>query len=63
VKAIPSPVRSVSLGQARRDEALERLSKELLGQPAERLLDPLAGVHDPTANVDENDGIRARVEH
>jgi hypothetical protein len=53
----------MSLGQARRHEALDRLPTELLRRPAERILDPWAGVHDPTATVDGNDGVRARVEH
>ena len=63
VTAVPGSLRDVSLGQARRDEALDRLPTELLRRPAERLLDPRAGVHDPTATVDGKDGIRARVEH
>ena len=63
VKAIPGSVRGVSLGHARWHETLDRLSKELLWRPAERVLGPRAGVHDPTATVDGNDGVGARVEH
>ena len=62
-RPIPGSMRGVSLGQARRHEALDRLATELLRRPAEHLLDPRAGVHDPTATVDGNDDVRARVEH
>ena len=63
MKAIPGSVGGVSLGQAQRHEALDRLSEELLRRPAECVQDPGAGVHDPTANVDGNNHVGARVEH
>jgi hypothetical protein len=56
-------VRGVSLSQARRHEALDRLSEEGIRRPAELLLDLRACVHDPTAIVDGNDRIGAGVEN
>jgi len=56
-------MRGVALGQAGRHEALDWLSEEILRRPTERLLDPRAGIDDPTATIDGNDGVRARVEH
>jgi hypothetical protein len=55
-------VGNVALGQARRHEKLDRLTAELIRRPAERVLDPRVGVHDATATVDGDDGVRARVE-
>jgi hypothetical protein len=63
MKAIPGDVRGVPLGQARWHDALDWLCQEFLRCPAEHLVDPRAGIHDATAGVDGNHGIRARVEH
>jgi hypothetical protein len=62
VNAIPGSVRGVPFGQARRHQALDRLSEELRRRPAERVQDPPGGVHDPTATVDGDNHVRARVE-
>jgi hypothetical protein len=63
VTPIPGSLHDVSLGQARWDEALDRLPTEFLWRPAEHFLHSRAGVHDPSATVDGKDGIRVRVEH
>jgi len=63
VTPILGSVRGVSLSQARRQEALDRLSEEVIGRPAELLLDLRARVHDPTAIVDGNDRIGAGIEN
>jgi hypothetical protein len=63
MEAIPGAVRGVPIGQACRHHALDWLSQEFLRRPAERLADPRAGIHDATASVDGNHGIRTRVEH
>jgi hypothetical protein len=63
MKPIPGAVRGVPLGQARWHDALDWLSQEFLGRPAERLADPRARIDDATASVHGHHGIRARVEH
>jgi hypothetical protein len=55
-------VGGVSLGQARRHKALDGLSAELVGRPAEQLRDLRARIYDPTESVGGDDDVRARVE-
>jgi hypothetical protein len=63
MEAIPGDVRGVLLGQARWHDALDWLSQELLRRPAKCLADPRARIHDATASVDGDHGIRSHVEH
>jgi hypothetical protein len=63
MEAIPGDVRSMSVNQARWHDALDWLSQELLRRPTERLADPRAGIHNATASVHCDHGIRTRVEH